>query len=96
MVRLVFCRSTFTGRQAAGALAGLVRLPTGTNHLHSLDRRPAIPYAFKRTKARYAVTRWKGASESMKIIRFSSAERYEPEKDWRRVSLCQMQNELPF
>ncbi len=24
----------------------------------------------------------------MKIVRFSSAESYEPEKDWKRVSLC--------
>ena len=24
----------------------------------------------------------------MKVIRFDSAESYEPEKDWRRVSLC--------
>jgi len=24
----------------------------------------------------------------MKVIRFSSAERYEPEMDWKRVSLC--------
>jgi quercetin dioxygenase-like cupin family protein len=24
----------------------------------------------------------------MKVIRFKSAERYEPEKDWKRVSLC--------
>ncbi len=24
----------------------------------------------------------------MKVIRFNSAESYEPEKDWRRVSLC--------
>jgi quercetin dioxygenase-like cupin family protein len=24
----------------------------------------------------------------MKIIRFKEAERYEPEKDWKRVSLC--------
>ncbi len=24
----------------------------------------------------------------MKVIRFSEAESYEPEKDWRRVSLC--------
>jgi quercetin dioxygenase-like cupin family protein len=24
----------------------------------------------------------------MKVVRFSSAESYEPEKDWKRVSLC--------
>jgi quercetin dioxygenase-like cupin family protein len=24
----------------------------------------------------------------MKVVRFSEAERYEPEKDWKRVSLC--------
>lgn len=24
----------------------------------------------------------------MKVIRFKSAERYEPEKDWKRLSLC--------
>ena len=24
----------------------------------------------------------------MKVIRFNQAEKYEPEKDWRRVSLC--------
>jgi quercetin dioxygenase-like cupin family protein len=24
----------------------------------------------------------------MKVVRFSSAENYEPEKDWKRVSLC--------
>jgi quercetin dioxygenase-like cupin family protein len=24
----------------------------------------------------------------MKVIRFNSAEQYEPEKDWKRVSLC--------
>jgi quercetin dioxygenase-like cupin family protein len=24
----------------------------------------------------------------MKVVRFNSAESYEPEKDWRRVSLC--------
>ncbi len=28
----------------------------------------------------------------MEVIRFSSAERYEPEKDWRRVSLCNQED----
>ena len=27
----------------------------------------------------------------MKVVRFSSAESYEPEKDWKRVSLCNEQ-----
>jgi quercetin dioxygenase-like cupin family protein len=27
----------------------------------------------------------------MEIIRFESAENYEPEKDWKRVSLCQQE-----
>ena len=28
----------------------------------------------------------------MEVIHFSSAERYEPEKDWRRVSLCNQED----
>jgi len=36
--------------------------------------------------------KWRQAREKgldcMKVIRFESAERYEPERDWKRVSLC--------
>lgn len=28
----------------------------------------------------------------MKVIRFNNAENYEPEKDWKRVSLCNQQD----
>ncbi len=28
----------------------------------------------------------------MKVIRFNAAERYEPEKDWNRVNLCNEEN----
>jgi quercetin dioxygenase-like cupin family protein len=28
----------------------------------------------------------------MKVIRFDNAESYEPEKDWRRVSLCSQED----
>jgi quercetin dioxygenase-like cupin family protein len=32
-----------------------------------------------------------GRRDSMEVIRFQQAESYEPEKDWKRVSLCQQE-----